>query len=129
MAALVIGGTTAFATTVGVGDYIKAALSPYDIGDYYVTPTVTGDEHKRNLVLIYLESGEATLADDQLFEKDAFASLKEATRASDGWQSVDDLQQYKSGGWTMGGLTATQCGVPLKGVASAAGGAQTRPRW
>jgi phosphoglycerol transferase len=86
-----------------------------------VEPTVTSAERKRNLVLIYLESGEATLADDQLFEKDAFVPLKEVTKASDGWQSVDGLQQYQGGGWTMAGLTSTQCGVPLKGVGSATG--------
>ncbi|WP_461169370.1 LTA synthase family protein [Arthrobacter sp. Z1-15] len=116
--AVVIGGTTAFATTVGVGDYIKAAKSPYNIGDYYVEPTVTGSEQKRNLVLIYLESGEQTLADDQLFEKDAFLPLKEATSAADGWQSVQDFRQYDGGGWTMAGFVSTQCGVPLKGVGS-----------
>ncbi|MFF0990003.1 sulfatase-like hydrolase/transferase [Kocuria nitroreducens] len=121
VAAVVVGGTTAFATTVGMGDYLRAAKYTYDLGDYYMEPTVTSDEHKRNLVLIYLESGEATLADDQLFEKDAFAPLTAVTRASDGWQSVDDLEQYKGGGWTMAGLTSTQCGVPLKGIGSAAG--------
>lgn len=114
--AVVVGGTTAFATTVGVADYIKAANSEYDISDYYAAPTVTNDEGKRNLVLIYLESGEATLADDQLFEKDAFVPLKEATPAADGWQSVDNFQQYRGGGWTMAGLVSTQCGVPLKGA-------------
>ncbi|MEX5302239.1 LTA synthase family protein [Kocuria sabuli] len=121
VAAVVVGGTTAFATSVSVGDYIRAANSEYDLGDHYVEPIVTSDEHKRNLVLIYLESGEADLADDRLFEKEAFAPLEEVSRASDGWQSVDGLQQYTGGGWTMAGLTATQCGVPLKGVGSAAG--------
>ncbi|WP_225437421.1 sulfatase-like hydrolase/transferase [Arthrobacter sedimenti] len=121
VAAVVLGGATAFSTTVGVGDYIKAANSDYDLGDYYVEPTVTSDEHKRNLVLIYLESGEATLEDDQLFEKDAFAPLKDATRAADGWQHVEDLQQYQGGGWTMAGLVGTQCGVPLKGADTAGG--------
>jgi phosphoglycerol transferase len=121
VAAVVVGGTTAFATTVGLGDYIRAAGSAYDVADHYVEPTVTSDKHKRNLVLIYLESGEATLADDQLFEKDAFASLEEATRAADGWQSMGDFQQYDGGGWTMAGLTSTQCGVPLKGFVPATG--------
>ncbi|WP_253904336.1 LTA synthase family protein [Arthrobacter sp. Br18] len=120
VAAVVVGGTTAFATTVDVRGYIEAGNSKYDVGDYYVEPTVTSDKHKRNLVLIYLESGEATLANDQLFEKDAFAPLKEATKASDGWESVDDFQQYTGGGWTMAGLASTQCGVPLKGVGSSA---------
>jgi phosphoglycerol transferase len=71
--------------------------------------------------VVYLESGEGTLGDDQLFEKDAFAPLKESTKASDGWQSVDDLKEYKGGGWTMAGLVGTQCGIPLKGIGSAAG--------
>lgn len=117
---LVVGGTTAFATTVGVRDYIRAGNSEYDLGDYYTAPVVTGDQDRRNLVLIYLESGEQTLANDEHFEKDAFAPLKEVTEASDGWQSVADLQQYRGGGWTMAGLTATQCGIPLKGMGSAA---------
>ena len=116
--AVVIGGTTAFATTVGVADYIKAANSPYNIGDYYVEPTVTSADQKRNLVLIYLESGEQTLADDQLFEKDAFEPLKEVTSSAEGWGSVQDFQQYQGGGWTMAGLVSTQCGIPLKGVGS-----------
>lgn len=119
VASVAVGGTTAFASAVGVRDYLKAAKSEYDVGDYYVTPTITGDESKRNLVLIYLESGEATLADDQLFEKDAFAPLTGAT--GDGWRSVADFQQYQGGGWTMAGLVATQCGIPLKGMGSASG--------
>ncbi|WP_043441209.1 LTA synthase family protein [Arthrobacter sp. L77] len=115
VAAVVVGGTTAFGSAVGMREYIKAANSEYDLGEYHVDPIVTSDEQKRNLVLIYLESGEATLADDQLFEKDAFASLKDATEAADGWRSIDDLQQYRGGGWTMAGLASTQCGFPLKG--------------
>ncbi|MFJ6001682.1 LTA synthase family protein [Arthrobacter sp. NPDC092385] len=121
--AVVIGGTTAFATTVGVGNYIRAANSDFDLGDYYVEPTITSDENARNLVLIYLESGEATLEDDQLFEKDAFTPLKDVTRASEGWQNVENLQQYTGGGWTIAGISGTECGVPLKGTGSAAGAA------
>ncbi|MHA7140808.1 LTA synthase family protein [Arthrobacter sp. Sr33] len=122
VAAVVIGGTTAFAATVGVRDYLEAANSGYDVGDFYVEPTITDDTDKRNLVLIYLESGEATLEDDQLFGKDVFAPLKAATKASDGWQSVENLKQYEGGGWTMSGITATQCGIPLKGIGSTSGG-------
>jgi phosphoglycerol transferase len=116
--AVFIGGTTTFASTVGVADYIEASNSEYDIADYYVEPTITNAEDKRNLVLIYLESGEATLEDEQLFEKDAFAPLKDVTQASDGWQSIEDFQQYDGGGWTMSGVVGTQCGVPLKATGS-----------
>ena len=110
-----IGGTSAFASTVGIRDYLRAANSPYTLDDYYTTPTVTSDAGKRNLVVIYLESGEQTLADDQLFEKDAFQGLEEATSEAEGWQSIPDYQQYEGGGWTMAGIVSTQCGVPLKG--------------
>lgn len=113
--ALSIGGSSAFATTVNMADYLKSANSKYDMGDYYEEPQVTDDSKKNNIVTIYLESGEQTLADDQLFEKNAFAPLENSTQPSEGWQSVNDLKQYEGGGWTMAGLTSTQCGVPLKG--------------
>ncbi|GAA1137743.1 hypothetical protein GCM10009672_03960 [Nesterenkonia lutea] len=117
---VVIGGTASFAGAVSLGDYLEGASSRYELDDYYVEPTVTGDEDRRNLVLIYLESGEATLGDEKLFEKDIFAPLEEVTRAEDGWQTVEGLRQYEGGGWTMAGLTSTQCGVPLGGLISAA---------
>lgn len=113
--ALTVGGGSAFATTVGMSDYIKSASSKYDMNDYYAEPQVTDDSKKNNVVTIYLESGEETLTDESLFEKNAFASLQNSTQESEGWKSVDNLQQYEGGGWTMAGLTSTQCGVPLKG--------------
>ncbi|WP_246021073.1 sulfatase-like hydrolase/transferase [Arthrobacter echini] len=125
--AIVVGGTAAFASTVSVGKYLQAASSDYDLGDYYVEPVITGDENKRNLVLIYLESGEATLEDDQLFEKDAFTPLKDVTEAADGWQSIDGFQQYDGGGWTMSGLTSTQCGVPLRPALGFVEGSSEKP--
>ena len=125
VSAVVVGGTTAFATTVGVGDYLKSANSAYQVDDYYTEPAVTADGTKHNLVLIYLESGENTLANDQLFEKDAFAPLKEATPAEEGWRSVENFQQYNGGGWTMSGLVSTQCGIPLKGSGLTAGSSAT----
>lgn len=114
VAAVVVGGTASFASAVDLPRYVKAAKFPHDIGSRYIQPTVTGDAGKRNLVVVYLESGEQTLADDQLFEKNAFKPLEDVTRAEDGWRSVTDLQQYEGGGWTMAGLTSTQCGIPLK---------------
>ncbi|WP_218220670.1 sulfatase-like hydrolase/transferase [Nesterenkonia sp. Act20] len=117
---LIIGGPAAFVSTVQVTDYIDAADSSYEIGDHYVKPNVTSEGDERNMVMVYLESGEAALGDDEVFEKDAYASLKEVTRAEDGWQSIDDLREYDGSGWTMAGLVSTQCGVPLDGILSAA---------
>ncbi|WP_051500958.1 LTA synthase family protein [Nesterenkonia sp. AN1] len=119
-ASVVVLGTASFSTAVGIPDYIQAGNSEYDLADHYVEPEVLDDEHRRNLVLIYLEAGESTLEDEALFEKDGFEPLKEVTGSAEGWQSVEDLRQYDGGGWTMSGLTATQCGIPLSGVTSAA---------
>ncbi|MEJ6548013.1 LTA synthase family protein [Corynebacterium sp. USCH3] len=115
VAAVVVSGTAMFGTSVHVGAYIKAANSDYTIDQYYRQPEITSAEDARNVVMIYLESGEETLSDTTLFEKDPFIPLKDVTPEADGWDSVDDFQQYEGGGWTMSGITGTQCGVPLKG--------------
>ena len=115
VAALVTTGTVMFGNTIHVVDYVRSVNSVYTIDDYYEDPAVASAENKRNLVMIYLESGEETLSDTTLFDKDPFVPLKEATPAEDGWQQVDGLRQYEGGGWTMAGISGTQCGVPLKG--------------
>lgn len=114
---LVGGGSFAFATSVSLDDFVRAEKSDMDIGDYDVEPQVTDTSQKRNIVNIYLESGEQTLADDDLFEKDPYAPLEERTAD---WQKVDDYKQYDGGGWTMAGLVSSQCGIPLK---------STSPNW
>ncbi|MGO1320824.1 MAG: LTA synthase family protein [Galactobacter sp.] len=117
VALVVVGGATAFVSTVRVGQYIQSANSEYDIADYYRAPVVTNPgataEHK-NLVLIYIESGEATLSDTTLFEKDPFTPLETSASLDKGWKSIENFQQYEGGGWTMSGIVSTQCGIPLK---------------
>lgn len=124
VAALTIGGTSAFARAIELRDYVASLRSGEDIGASYVQPRVTSDKNRRNIVVIYLESGEQTLANDQLFEKDAFRGLEDATKSSDGWKSIQDYQQYEGGGWTMAGIASTQCGVPLKGSGDVLGGSE-----
>jgi phosphoglycerol transferase len=115
VAALVTTGTVMFGNTIHVVDYVRSVNSAYTVDDYYRTPVVADAGNKRNLVMIYLESGEETLSDTTLFDKDPFVPLKDVTREEDGWQKVDDFRQYEGGGWTMAGISGTQCGVPLKG--------------
>ena len=112
---LVVGGGALFVNTVGIKEYLRAASLDYTIDDYYRAPQITDSSQKRNLVLIYLESAEQTLANDVDFEKNAFESLEEVTSPQKGWKSIEDFQQYTGGGWTMSGLVSTQCGIPLKG--------------
>ena len=117
--AVATAGVSAFATTIKLPDYVRSASNTADIGDYYSPPVVTDSSHAHNLVVIYLESGEETLEDPSVTEKNPYAALNEAT--SD-FGSVDELTQYVGGGWTMAGLVSTQCGLPLKGIVAASGG-------
>ncbi|MDR2213577.1 MAG: sulfatase-like hydrolase/transferase [Pseudomonadales bacterium] len=64
----------------------------------------------KNLVLIYLESLEATYFDQDRFGGDLLPHLRQ-------WQSealrFTDLLQADGTGFTMGGIVASQCGTPL----------------
>jgi phosphoglycerol transferase len=98
IALVVVGGGTAFVSTVRVGQYIKAANSDYDISDYYRNAKVVDSgkvDNKKNLVLIYLESGEQTLSDTKLFEKDPFVPLEKSASLSDGWKSVKNFHPVR----------------------------------
>lgn len=99
-------------TMIGFPQFAAAVLADRSLAPYYASPSVTGAPSKpKNLVTIYLESGENTFADEELFGRNLLADLDDATR---GWAEFDGLQQYPGGGWTMAGLVGTQCGVPLK---------------
>lgn len=119
VAVLMFGGATTAAQAVSFGAFVESsvreATGAPDLGNYYVAPRVSQDrdaaQARPNLVLIYLESIENTLADEDLFE---FNMLEPVQRATDGWTEIPDLRQYDGGGWTMAGVVSTQCGVPLR---------------
>ena len=80
---------------------------------HYVYPAKVKVELKKpkNLVLIYVESLEDTYKDVRLFGKDLVASLDHINGAS-----FASYKQAPGTGWTIAGITATQCGLPLKSV-------------
>lgn len=136
-AAVAVTGVMSFGATIGVDDYLESYVREVTVGttmaDFYVAPddvplVVSAGidegqpavEEPKNLVLIYLESMENAFADDEMFERNMLAPIESAT--SD-WQSIPSLRQYEGGGWTMAGIVATQCGIPLRG--SDAGGTNT----
>ncbi len=99
-------------TVAGVPQYASAVLADRSIAPYYVSPVVTGGPEKpRNLVTIFLESGENTFADESIFGQNL---LRDLDRATADWARYDGLEQYPGGGWTMSGIVATECGIPLK---------------
>lgn len=109
-----------FAQTTGIIQYLRSSLTSMDMADYYVAPSFdsaaavsSGSGGKpKNLVLIFLESGEEAYSDESLFEVNMNAPLEEAT---EGWQKFEPLDVYDGGGWTMAGVVGTECGVPLRG--------------
>jgi phosphoglycerol transferase len=67
----------------------------------------------RNLVLIYVESLDATYGDAHLFGRDLLHNLE--APAVHG-QSFVRYNQAPGTGWTMAAMVSTQCGVPLEAV-------------
>lgn len=64
---------------------------------------------RRNLVVIYVESLEDAYGDPALFGRDLLAPLKAV-----GGRPLGALHPAAGTTWTIAGMVATQCGVPLK---------------
>lgn len=80
----------------------------------YVYPAkvkVTLKTKPKNLVLIYVESLEDSYKNADLFNSNLLVSLDTLKGTS-----FRNYRQAPGTGWTIAGITATQCGVPLKSV-------------
>jgi phosphoglycerol transferase len=79
---------------------------------HYVAPSTVELRHGalKNLVLIYVESLESAYGDPALFGR---RDLLQGLRDIEG-TSFADYRPAPGTGWTMGGIVATQCGIPLK---------------
>lgn len=92
---------------------LSAPLNPQqrtEFSHYYRTPQLTQiDEKTKNIVVIYAESLERTYFDETLFPG-LITELREIENIS---TSFSDITQTQGASWTMGGLTATLCGMPL----------------
>lgn len=144
--AVPVAGAATLSSTIGVKEYVESyvreAVTGTTMGDFYAAPPlfhaaeaapamqgISGNSVRakaasratadtpRNLVVIYLESIEDSLADDSLFE---INMLEPVQRATEGWASIENLEQYEGGGWTMAGIVSTQCGVPLRSAGATA---------
>jgi len=70
--------------------------------------------HPKSLVLIYVEGFESTYANKNLFQKNLLHDL-DKFRDDDGL-AFHQFKQIYGTGWTVAGLVATQCAVPLKSI-------------
>lgn len=80
---------------------------------HYVYPQQVEIQTKKpkNLVLIYVESLENSYRDKGLFGRNLLAKLDAL-----GGTGFAQYKQAPGTGWTIAGITATQCGLPLKSV-------------
>lgn len=65
----------------------------------------------KNLILIYVEALENTYENQDLFRLNLIEHIQPAAV---GGVSFSGQRQLPGTGWTMAGITATQCGIPLK---------------
>ncbi len=80
----------------------------------YVMPPldkISVPKEHRNLVMIYVESFEATFQDKNLFGTNLQKSLSDIDT---GVTSFAHYRQLYGTGWTIAGAVASQCGVPIK---------------
>lgn len=106
----------ALAMQFSLASYAAAYLEPDRFAQEYVEPrsVALAPGQRRNLVLIYAESLEATYGDSSLFGRDLLAPLRHA-----GGHSYARYRPAAGATWTIAGMVATQCGVPLKVYAQA----------
>lgn len=96
--------------------YIKDQLGNFG-EDFYATHYIDPDsvqlkeDNPKNLILIYVESLESTYQDANLFETNLIESVQ---TSQIGGISFAKQRQLPGTGWTMAGITASQCGVSLK---------------
>lgn len=110
---LLVLSTVWLAGKVSAVEFITANYGPDYFSPNYLRPDHVSVKPKqpKNLVLIYVESLEAGYGDAALFGSDLLKPLKELKGAS-----VPRFPGAPGTGWTIAGIVASQCGLPLKSV-------------
>lgn len=108
-----IASATYFCIQFSVTAFVHNQFGKDYFAEHYVYPAKVKVEavKPKSLVLIYVESLEDTYKDPKIFGKDLVASLEHFNGVSFG-----RFQQAPGTGWTIAGITSTQCGLPLKSV-------------
>ena len=79
------------------------------IDDYLIAPGKAHIPNKKNILFIYAESLERTY-----FDNEAFPGLVTGLRQIENDSlTFTNIQQIRGTGWTIAGITASQCGIPL----------------
>jgi phosphoglycerol transferase len=94
--------------------FLVTFFGPDVFAAHYLPPSqvmLTPIGKPKNLVIIYVESLESTYQDSSRFGRDLIAPL---TRLQQRYTSFASYPQMGGAHWTIAGIVATQCGVPLK---------------
>ncbi len=93
--------------------YIKSYFGSDYFSSNYVPPdrVELKPNNPKNLVLIYVEGLENTYSDTALFNRDLLTSLHKLQGVK-----FDSFREAPGTGFTIAGIVATQCGLPLKRV-------------
>lgn len=96
--------------------YVASQLLPFhdDLFEKHYVPAsekLIQPSSRKNLILIYVESLETTYQNSELFKKDLLHPLDKSFIGGIGFEKQ---RQTQGTGWTMAGIVATQCGIPLK---------------
>jgi phosphoglycerol transferase len=114
-----------FAIQFSFATFVRSKFGNDYFGAHYIDPKTIkverriepASEHSaepgtpKNLMLIYVESLENTYKDKALFGRNLLTSLDRLSGIS-----FDSFKQVPGTHWTIAGITATQCGIPLKNV-------------
>jgi phosphoglycerol transferase len=101
-------------TTYGFLNYfhlyaISQNMPRNDFNKFYRSPKIKQISQKRNLVYIYAESLEKTYFDESVFP----GLIKELRQLESVSTSFTQIKPVSGTGWTIGGMIASQCGIPL----------------
>ncbi len=111
--------------SLGIISYIKGQIFPGTfIAEQYVDPKsidIEFPEKKRNLIYIYMESGETTFADKEnggVFDENVIPELTKLAQENEDFSGTDNalnggISLYGST-WTMAGIFAQTSGLPLR---------------
>jgi phosphoglycerol transferase len=116
---LILAGLTCLTIQYHIPAFIKnltSSAQPHhdDFAAHYHDPafvTFQATTPPKSLILIYVESLESTYQDTHLFHHNLLASLTELRQQH---VMFHEFKQTSGADWTIAGIIASQCGIPLK---------------
>ncbi len=120
---LAVGGLLYFGHSFALVDYVRSYYGPDLFSREYADPAAVAIDGSdtRSLVLIYVESLENTYSERALFGHDLLARLN---RLKAHGISFRNYREKPGAHFTIAGIVATQCGIPLRSLAMFGGNDQ-----